>query len=56
LSYTMSSVLTAATNWKTPGAANTVVVTATAISASVGDVVWVGGVGADQFQIVTITR
>jgi hypothetical protein len=56
LSYTMSSVLTAATNWKTPGVGNTVVVTATAISASVGDVVWVGGVGADQFQIVTITR
>ena len=56
LSYTMSSVLTAATNWKSPGVGNTVVVTATAISASVGDVVWVGGVGADQFQIVTITR
>ena len=56
LSYTMSNVLTAATNWQTPGVGNTVVVTATAISASVGDVVWVGGVGADQFQIVSITR
>jgi hypothetical protein len=56
LTYTMPGVLTAATNWKTPGVGNTVVVTATAISASVGDVVWVGGVGGDQFQIVTITR
>jgi hypothetical protein len=56
LSYTLSSVLTTATNWKTPGVGNTVVVTAIAISASVGDVVWVGGVGADQFEIVTITR
>ncbi len=56
LSYTMSSVLTAATNWQTPGVGNTVVVTATAISASVGDVVWVGGVGADQFQIVAISQ
>jgi hypothetical protein len=56
LSYTMSSVLTAATNWKTPGVGNTVVVTATAVSANVGDVVWLGGVGGDQFQIVAISR
>jgi hypothetical protein len=56
LSYTMSSVMTAATPWKTPGVGNTVAVTTTAVSASVGDVVWVGGVGADQFRIVTITR
>jgi hypothetical protein len=55
LSYTLSSVLTAATNWKSPGVGNTVVVTASAISASVGDVVWVGGVGGDQFQIVAIS-
>ena len=52
----MSNVLTAATYWQTPGVGNSVVVTATAVSASVGDVVWVGGVGADQFQVVTITR
>jgi hypothetical protein len=56
LTYTMSSVLTPATNWQTPGVGNTVVVTARAISASVGDVAWVGGVGADRFQIVAITR
>jgi hypothetical protein len=56
LSYILSSVLTAATIWKTPGVGSTVVVPATAISANVGDVVWVGGVGADQFQIVAISQ
>jgi hypothetical protein len=56
LSYSLSSVMTAATSWPTPGVGNTVVVTATAISASVGDVVWVGGVDADQFQILAITK
>src|ERR1035438_10006169 len=50
LTYTMPGVVTAAINWTTPGVGNTVVVSATAISASVGDVVWVGGVGADQFR------
>ena len=56
LSYTFSSVITAATNWRSPGVGNTVVVTASTISANVGDVVWVGGVGGDQFQIVAISR
>ena len=56
LSYTMSSVVTAAANWGTPGVGNTVAVTATSVSANVGDVVWVGGVGADQFQIIAIAR
>ena len=56
LSYTLSSVVTATTSWRTPGVGNPVVVAASAISASVGDVVWVGGVGADQFQIIAISR
>ena len=56
LSYTLSSVLTAATSWQSPGVGNTVVVTATAVSANVGDIVWVGGVGGDQFRIDAISR
>jgi hypothetical protein len=56
LSYTLSSVMTAALNWKSPGVGNTVIVTAAAISATAGDVVWVGGVGGDQFQIVAISH
>ena len=56
LSYTLSSVLTAATGWQSPGVGNTVVVTATAVSANVGDVVCVGGVAGDQFRIVAISR
>ncbi len=56
LSYNLSSALTAAINWKSPAVGNAVVVTATAISANVGDVVWVGGVGGDQFQIVAISQ
>ena len=55
LSYGLSRVMTAAANWKSPGVGHTVVVTATAISAKVGNVVWAGGVGGDQFQIMAIS-
>ena len=56
LSYSLSSVMTTATKWKSPGVGNIVVVTASALSANVGDVVWVGGVGGDQFRIVAISQ
>lgn len=55
VSYTLSAVMTAATNWKSPGVGKSVVVAATAISAKAGDVVWVGGVGGDQFLIMAIS-
>jgi len=56
LSYTLSNAFTAATNWQSPGTGNTVVVTATAVSANVGDIVWAGGVGGDQFQVTAISH
>jgi hypothetical protein len=54
--YSLSSVVTAASAWITPGVGNTVQITASAVTGSVGDVVWVGGVGANQFQIISIVR
>jgi hypothetical protein len=54
--YSLSNVITAASNWATPGIGNTVQVSASAVTGSVGDVVWVGGVGASQFQIVSIVK
>jgi hypothetical protein len=54
--YSLSNVVTAAAKWTTPGVGNTVQVSASAVTASVGDVVWVGGVGANQFQIVSIAQ
>ena len=54
--YIISNVMTAASNWTTPGMGNTVVVGASAVSANVGDIVWAGAVGQDQFQVVSIHR
>jgi hypothetical protein len=55
-SYSLSNVVTASANWTTPGVGDTVQVSASAVTANVGDVVWVGGVGASQFQIVSIVK
>ena len=54
--YSLSTVVTAATKWTTPGVGNTVQLNASRVTASVGDVVWVGGVGANQFQIISIAQ
>ena len=54
--YIISNVMSAASNWTTPGTGNTVVVGATTVSANVGDIVWAGAVGQDQFQVVSIHR
>jgi hypothetical protein len=54
LSYTLSNAVTAAASWQSPGVGNAVVVPATAVSANLGDVVWVGGVGGNQFRVVAI--
>jgi hypothetical protein len=54
-SLTLSNVMTATASWRSPGVSNTVVLTATALSAKVGDMVWVGGIGADQFRILSIS-
>ncbi len=56
LDYSLSTVLTAASAWTTPGVGNTVQISASAVTASVDDVVWVGGVGGSQFQITSIVR
>jgi hypothetical protein len=55
-SYSLSNVVTAASRWVNPGVGNTVEMRASAVTASVGDVVWVGGVGANQFQITGIVK
>jgi hypothetical protein len=55
-SYSLTNVVTAATSWATPGVGNTVNVSASAVTGSVGDVVWVGGVGGSQFQIISIAK
>jgi hypothetical protein len=49
---TLSNAMTAVTSWRSPGVSNTVVLTATALSAKVGDVVWAGGMGGDQFKVL----
>ena len=54
--YSLSTVATAPTKWITPGVGNTVQLSASRVTASVGDVVWVGGVGANQFQIISIAQ
>lgn len=54
--YLLSSVVTAAASWTTRGVGNTVQISASTTTGSVGDVVWVGGVGANQFQIISIVR
>lgn len=55
-SYSLSNVVTAASGWVTPGVGSTVQVSASAVTGSVGDLVWVGGVGANQFQITSIVK
>jgi hypothetical protein len=54
--YSLSIVVTAAASWTTPGVGNTVQISASTVTGSVGDVVWVGGVGANQFQIMSIVK
>ncbi len=54
--YSLSTVVTAATKWITPGVGNTVQLNANRVTATVGDVVWAGGVGANQFQIISIAQ
>jgi hypothetical protein len=54
--YSLSTVVTAAASWINPGIGNTVQVSASAVTGSVGDVVWVRGVRANQFQIISIVR
>lgn len=54
--YTLTNVVTAASSWVTPGMGNTVQVSASAVTGIVGDVVWVGGVGVNQFQIRSIEK
>jgi hypothetical protein len=54
--YSLSNVVTAASAWTTPGVGNKVQVSARTVTGSVGDVVWVGGVGANQFQIISIVK
>jgi hypothetical protein len=55
LSFKVSSAMTAAANWRSPGVSNTVVLSAAALSATVGDMVWVGGIGGDQFRVLAIS-
>ena len=54
--YTLTNVVTAASSWVTPGVGNTVQVSASAVTGNEGDVVWVGGVGVNQFQIRSIEK
>ena len=54
--YTLTNVVTAASSWISPGVGNTVQVSASVVTGNVGDVVWVGGVGRDQFQILSIVK
>ena len=54
--YTLTTVVTAASAWVSPGVGNTVPVSASAVTGSVGDVVWVGGAGSSQFQITSIVK
>jgi hypothetical protein len=54
--YSLSTVITAAASWTNPGVGNLVQVSASAVTGSIGDVVWVGGVGGNQFQIISISR
>ena len=54
--YSLTSVVTAAAAWVAPGVGNTVQVSASAVTGSVGDVVWVGGAGAGQFEITNIVK
>ena len=56
-SYSLTSVVTAAAAWVAPGVGNTVQVSASGVTGSVGDVVWVGGgAGAGQFEITSIVK
>jgi hypothetical protein len=55
-SFTLTNVVSAAGNWISSGIGSTNRVTANSVMARVGDIVWVGGVGANQFQIIGIIQ
>jgi len=54
--FTVTNVVSAAGNWISSGIGSTNRVSANLVTARVGDIVWVGGVGANQFQIIGIIK